>query len=79
MTTAVVSDGGLSSSTLDEAMSWGKVKKTASRAMAWVEPTVALPLVVTAAIQDGLHEGRPRWSFSWNGQILEKQSLAEQA
>ena len=79
MSTAVVSDGGLSSSTLDEATSWGKVKKTAARAMAWVEPTVALPLVVTAAIQDGLHQGRPRWSFSWSGQILEKLSLAEQA
>ena len=78
MTTAVVADGGLSSSTLDEAMSWGKLKKTASRAMAWVEPTVALPLVATAAIQDGLHRGRPRWSFSWNGEILEKLSLAEQ-
>ena len=78
VTTAVVSDGGLSSSTLDEATSWGKVKKTASRAMAWVEPTVALPLLVTAALQDGLHIGRPRYSFSWNGEILEKLGLAEQ-
>jgi deoxyhypusine synthase len=79
VTTAVVSDGGLSSSTLDEATSWGKVKKTAARAMAWVEPTVALPLLVTAALQDGLHIGRPRYSFSWNGKILEKLGLAEQA
>jgi deoxyhypusine synthase len=77
MTTAVVSDGGLSSSTLDEATSWGKVKRTAPRAMAWVEPTVALPLVATAAIQDGLHLDRPRWTFSWSGQILEKLALAE--
>ena len=79
LTTAVVSDGGLSSSTLDEAISWGKVKKTASRAMAWVEPTVALPLIATAAIQDGLHRDRPRWTFSWNGEILEKLALSERA
>jgi deoxyhypusine synthase len=76
VTTAVVSDGGLSSSTLDEAQSWGKIKKTASRAMAWVEPTVALPLLVTAALQDGLDRGRPRVSYSWNGQILDKLSFA---
>ena len=77
MTTAVVADGGLSSSTLDEATSWGKIKHQASRAMAWVEPTVALPLVVTAALQDGLHKGRPRYEYSWNGQILEKLSTTE--
>ena len=79
VTTAVVSDGGLSSSTLDEATSWGKVRKTASRAMAWVEPTVALPLLASAALQDELHRGRPRYSFSWNGRILEKLALAERA
>ena len=77
ITTAVVSDGGLSSSTLDEATSWGKIKHRASRAMAWVEPTVALPLVVTAALQDGLHRGRPRYQLSWSGQILEKLSITE--
>ena len=77
MTTAVTADGGLSSSTLDEAKSWGKIKLTASRAMAWVEPTVALPLLATAAIQDGLHKGRSRYSFSWNGTILEKLSRSE--
>jgi deoxyhypusine synthase len=79
VTTAVVADGGLSSSTLDEATSWGKVKKTASRAMAWVEPSVALPLLVTAALQEGLHRDRPRWTLSWNGQILEKLALSERA
>ena len=72
MTTAVVSDGGLSSSTLDEATSWGKIKRHADRAMAWVEPTVALPMVVTAALQDELHRGRARYQASWSGQILEK-------
>jgi deoxyhypusine synthase len=72
VTTAVTQDGGLSGSTLDEARSWGKVKVTASRAMAWVEPTVALPLLVTAALQDGLGRGRERLALSWNGEVLEK-------
>ena len=71
MTTAVTADGGLSSSTLDEAQSWGKIQKTASRGMAWVEPTVALPLLVTAALQDGLARGRRRLRLAWEGQILE--------
>jgi deoxyhypusine synthase len=71
MTTAVTADGGLSSSTLEEAQSWGKIRKTAARGMAWVEPTVALPLLVTAALQDGLQRGRSRVGFTWNGQILE--------
>ncbi len=77
MTTAVTADGGLSSSTLNEAQSWGKIKKTAERAMAWVEPTVALPLLVTAAVQDELHKGRSRLSLSWNGKILEKLCTTE--
>ena len=39
VTTAVTQDGGLSSSTLSEARSWGKVKADADTAMAWVEPS----------------------------------------
>jgi deoxyhypusine synthase len=72
VTTAVVNDGGLSSSTLDEAKSWGKIKKTATRAMAWVEPTVALPLLVAGALQDDLTLRRSRVDLTWNGEILEK-------
>jgi deoxyhypusine synthase len=74
VTTAVVNDGGLSSSTLDEAKSWGKIKKTAERAMAWVEPTVALPLLVTGALQDQLTRDRSRIDLTWKGEILEKLS-----
>ncbi len=70
MTTAGVNDGGLSSSTLSEAKTWGKIDRQASHAMAWVEPTVAMPLVVTAAVQEKLHEGRPRLKFTWDGQML---------
>src|SRR3989338_805811 len=44
ITTAVTADGGLSSSTLSEGRSWGKIDKQARTAMAWVEPSVSLPL-----------------------------------
>ena len=77
MSTAVTADGGLSSSTLDEAESWGKIRKGARRAMAWVEPTVALPLLVTAALQEKLHEGRKRLGFTWEGQLLKKLDTLE--
>ncbi len=79
MTTAVTADGGLSSSTLDEARSWGKIDRNASRAMAWVEPTVALPMLVTAAVQEKIAEGRTGLQLSWKGQILEKVSRVEGA
>ena len=72
VTTAVSADGGLSGSTLDEAESWGKVRHGASRAMAWLEPTVSLSLLATAAIQEELAKGRARLRMGWNGQILER-------
>ena len=46
--------------------------------MAWVEPTGALPLLVTAALQEDLARGRPRLALSWNGQLLDKISRVEQ-
>ena len=79
MTTAVTADGGLSSSTLDEATSWGKIKTSASRAMAWVEPTVGLPILASAAIQEGLARDRSRLEFNWNGKILDKLACIERS
>jgi len=79
VTTAVSADGGLSGSTLDEAESWGKVRHGASRAMAWLEPTVSLPLLATAAIQEELAKGRPRLRLTWNGQVLERLERASGA
>jgi deoxyhypusine synthase len=70
VTTAVTADGGLSGSTLDEAESWGKVRRGATRAMAWVEPTVSLPLLAAAAIEEELYKGRSRLRMGWDGQIL---------
>lgn len=69
-TTAVTADGGLSSSTLGEAQSWGKVKKDASIAMAWVEPSVALPLIAGYALQRNVAKDRTRLELEWDGEIL---------
>jgi len=68
LTTDVPHWGGLSGSTLDEAQSWGKISKTATRAMAHVEASIGLPLLV-----GGLWDRRRRWqprarlSFAWHG------------
>jgi len=70
VTTAVTQDGGLSGSTLSEARSWGKVKGDADFAMAWVEPSVSLPLLAGYALSRKLTEGRPRLKLSWEGELL---------
>lgn len=65
VTTAVTQDGGLSSSTLSEARSWGKVQKKANYAMAWVEPSVSLPLLAGYIFGRQLTKKRPRLKFEW--------------
>ncbi|MFH1390478.1 MAG: deoxyhypusine synthase family protein [Candidatus Margulisiibacteriota bacterium] len=67
ITTAVTADGGLSSSTLKEGRSWGKIKKEANVAMAWVEPSVALPLLAGYVLGKDLTAGRPRLRCRWEG------------
>ncbi len=70
VTTAVTADGGLSSSTLSEARSWGKIKRKARYAMAWVEPSVSLPLLVGYVLGKGLTKGRAPLRMTWDGCIL---------
>jgi len=70
VTTAVTADGGLSSSTLSEARSWGKVAKKARYAMAWVEPSVALPLLAAYAFDR--YPKRKPLKLTWDGDILKK-------
>ena len=65
ITTAVVQDGGLSSSTLGEGHSWGKIKKNAKFAQAWVEPSVALPLLAGYIFGKKLTKQRQRLRFDW--------------
>ena len=72
VTTDVPHWGGLSGSTLAEAQSWGKVNKQATHAMAFVEPSVSLPLIYGYAFQKQLHKGRPGLAYKWKGDILEE-------
>lgn len=63
--------GGLGGSTLSEATSWGKVSKTATHEMAFVETSVALPMLYAYALQRSAHRGRKRLKYVWNGDTLE--------
>lgn len=70
VTTASPLDGGLSGSTLGEAQSWGKIRKDANFAMAFVEPSVSLPLLAAYVAGRGLAKGRGRMRCAWEGEML---------
>jgi deoxyhypusine synthase len=55
ITTDVPQWGGLSGATLEEAISWGKVKPSARRRTVYVDATIALPLLVHGLIDEGIH------------------------
>jgi deoxyhypusine synthase len=57
--------GGLSGSTLKEATSWGKISKAAYTAMAFVEPTVSLPLVTGYVLGKKLYRKRKSLRMEW--------------
>jgi len=62
--------GGLGGSTLSEATSWGKVAKTATHEMAFVETSVALPMLYAYAFQRNAQRGRTRLKYVWEDDIL---------
>jgi deoxyhypusine synthase len=64
--------GGLSGSTFAEAQSWGKINKEATHSMAFIEPSVSLPLIYGYAFQKGLYRERPRLDIEWKGDTLKK-------
>ncbi|HEX7251814.1 MAG TPA: deoxyhypusine synthase family protein [Thermoanaerobaculia bacterium] len=64
--------GGLGGSTLSEATSWGKVSKQATHEMAFVETSVALPLLYGYALQKKAAQKRKRLRYTWRDDILEK-------
>jgi deoxyhypusine synthase len=70
VTTAVTQDGGLSGSTLGEAQSWGKIDRKARFAMAWVEPSVSLPMLAGYVFDRHPAPPRPRLHFEWDGDRL---------
>jgi deoxyhypusine synthase len=57
ITIADVRDGALSSSTLKEASSWGKVDTTYEQ-MVYCEATIAVPLIAGYAYHKGSWKGR---------------------
>jgi deoxyhypusine synthase len=71
ITTANPADGGLSGSTLEEAQSWGKIWQKATKATAYVETSIALPLVVGAVLQKGVPKGRKKVNFVWTDDSVE--------
>lgn len=64
--------GGLTGSTLDEAKSWGKISKKATRATAYVEATVGLPLIAGYVLGSELRKGRKHLKFLWDGDLLNR-------
>ena len=62
--------GGLTGSTLSEARSWGKLSKRVKSATAYVEATVALPLIVGYILQSGVWRSRKRVKFVWKDDEL---------
>ncbi len=65
--------GGLTGSTLDEAKSWGKVSKKATRATAYVEATIGFPLVAGYVLEsEDLVKNRKRLEFVWDGDDLKQ-------
>ena len=71
VTVADVRDGALSSSTLKEAHSWGKVE-TDFEQMVYSEATLAVPLIVGYAYHKG--GWRQRKARRW-GEVLDKAGL----
>ncbi len=64
--------GGLTGSTLSEATSWGKVSKKATHEMAFVETSIALPMLYGYALQKKANAGRKRLQYTWEDDILER-------
>jgi deoxyhypusine synthase len=69
--------GGLSGSTLAEAQSWGKVNKEANFAMAFVEPSVSLPLIYGHAYQNQFHKDRKKLQLQWSGDVLQELKIVK--
>ncbi|PKK85614.1 MAG: deoxyhypusine synthase [Thermoplasmata archaeon HGW-Thermoplasmata-1] len=79
ITSATPHDGGLSGSTLDEAQSWGKLHREATKATVYVEATIGLPLIAGSVLQrmrdEGYLAGRKRVKFVWDGDEIEEVKL----
>lgn len=66
--------GGLSGCTFDEAQSWGKIKKNATKAVAYLDATIGMPLLVGAVMQT-CKKRRKRLKFEWEGDKLKSMKV----
>jgi deoxyhypusine synthase len=62
--------GGLSGCTFEEAQSWGKINRDAKKAVAYVEASIGLSLMVGYILQSGAWKGRKRLMFDWDEDML---------
>jgi len=71
ITTDVPFWGGLSGCTFEEAQSWGKINREATKGVAYVEATLGMSLMVGYLLQRKVWKGRDRLAFKWNEDTLE--------
>ncbi|UCE36552.1 MAG: deoxyhypusine synthase family protein [Thermoplasmata archaeon] len=65
VSTAIPMDGGLSGSTLGEAIAWGKVEGDARKAMVYMEASVGLPLIFGYLVVNNKMQKRTRMNFQF--------------
>jgi len=63
ISTAIPMDGGLSGSTLNEAVSWGKIRHEARNAMVFLEASIGLPLLFGYLKEKNPTKKRKRLAF----------------
>ncbi len=65
ISTALPMDGGLSGSTLGEAIAWGKVKSNARKSMVYLEASIGLPLIFGYLNANKNPLQRPKMNFQF--------------
>jgi deoxyhypusine synthase len=63
VSTAIPMDGGLSGSTLNEAVAWGKIKDETRNVMVFSEASIGLPLLYGYLLEKKSAESRKRFKF----------------
>jgi len=62
--------GGLSGCTFEEAQSWGKINRDATKSVAYVEASIGLSLMVGYILQKQVWKGRKRLKYTWDFDTL---------
>lgn len=72
ITTDVPYWGGLSGCTFEEAQSWGKINRNATKSVVYVEATIGLSLMVGYILQKGVWKNRKRLKCVWDDDTLKE-------